>query len=77
MMTDPNQTQNYRVRHSCGHYELRRMRESTAGVPWTPTATVQAHNACNACAPRYMNETRLTQPTYDLGPDGELVERSA
>lgn len=33
--------QSYRVEMRCGHIETRMMREATAGIPWTPTATIK------------------------------------
>lgn len=42
--------QPYRVEMVCGHIETRMMREATAGIPWTPTATVKAPNRkCATC----------------------------
>lgn len=42
-------TQVYQVRMSCGHIEQRRMRPATAGMPWSPTAVVQAGAKCACC----------------------------
>jgi hypothetical protein len=44
------QVKPYRVRMTCGHVEIRKMREATAGIPWTETAEVLAPYAqCAAC----------------------------
>jgi len=44
-------TQPYKVRTGCGHIVIRRMRESTAGVPYTPETIIEAPNGrpCPAC----------------------------
>ena len=41
----------FKVRASCGHVEVRKMRESTAGVPYTPETILDAPNgrACPTC----------------------------
>jgi hypothetical protein len=43
----------YKVRASCGHVEVRKMREGTAGVPFDPTAEFQIDAPrgmpCRAC----------------------------
>ena len=45
-------TQPYNVLTSCGHIVIRRMRPSTAGIPFTPTALLHAPNGapCPDCA---------------------------
>jgi hypothetical protein len=44
-------TQPYRVRTSCGHIVIRRMRPSTAGAPFTPETVIEAPNGrpCEDC----------------------------
>ena len=37
-----DRTQPYQVRTGCGHVVIRRMRESTAGVPYTPETIIDA-----------------------------------
>jgi hypothetical protein len=46
-----HQTQPYKVRASCGHIVIRRMRPATAGVPYTPEVVLDAPNgrACEHC----------------------------
>ena len=41
----------FKVRASCGHVVIRKMREATAGVPYTPETILDAPNgrACDAC----------------------------
>jgi hypothetical protein len=41
----------FQVRASCGHVVIRKMREATAGVPYTPETILDAPNgrACPAC----------------------------
>lgn len=41
----------YRVLTSCGHEVIRKMREATAGVPWSEDVVLQAPNGrpCDAC----------------------------
>jgi hypothetical protein len=43
--------QPFKVRASCGHIEVRKMREATAGVPYTPETVLEAPNgrACHEC----------------------------
>ena len=48
-------TQPYKVRTGCGHIVTRRMRPSTAGVPYSPDVILRAPNGapcCDACALR-------------------------
>jgi hypothetical protein len=44
-------TQPYKVRASCGHIDIRRMRPSTAGVPYSADVVLDAPNGapCEAC----------------------------
>lgn len=44
-------TKPYKVRTGCGHVVIRKMRESTAGVPWTEETIIEAPNGrpCEAC----------------------------
>jgi len=55
-------TQPFKVRASCGHIVVRRMREATAGVPFTEETVLDAPNgrACDAC------EAAKAQPALDL-----------
>lgn len=47
---EADKTQLYGVRMTCGHVEQRRMRPSTAGVPWREGVTIDASTAaCKAC----------------------------
>ena len=41
----------YTVRTGCGHIVIRRMREATAGVPWTEDTVIDAPNGrpCEGC----------------------------
>ncbi len=41
----------FQVRASCGHIVIRKMREATAGVPYTPETILEAPNgrACESC----------------------------
>jgi hypothetical protein len=41
----------FKVRASCGHIVIRKMREATAGVPYTPETILEAHQgrACEQC----------------------------
>jgi len=41
----------FKVRASCGHTVIRKMREATAGVPYTEDTILEAPNgrACNEC----------------------------
>ncbi len=41
----------FQVRASCGHIVIRKMRETTAGVPYTTETILDAPNgrACDAC----------------------------
>lgn len=41
----------FKVRASCGHIVIRKMREATAGVPYTPETVLDAPNgrACPDC----------------------------
>jgi hypothetical protein len=41
----------YSVRASCGHIVIRRMRPSTAGIPYTPTLVIDRPNGapCRDC----------------------------
>jgi hypothetical protein len=43
--------QPFKVRASCGHIVIRKMREATAGVPYTEDVVLEAPNgrACDAC----------------------------
>ncbi len=43
--------QPFKVRTSCGHIVIRKMRESTAGVPYTPDTVLDAPNGrpCPDC----------------------------
>lgn len=43
--------QPFKVRASCGHIVIRKMREATAGVPYTPETILDAPNgrACEEC----------------------------
>lgn len=44
-------TKPYKVRASCGHIDIRRMRESTAGVPYSDDVVLDAPNGapCREC----------------------------
>jgi hypothetical protein len=44
-------TQPYQVRTGCSHIVIRRMRESTAGVPFSPDVIIEAPNGrpCDEC----------------------------
>lgn len=44
----------FKVRASCGHIVIRKMREATAGVPYTPETVLDAPNgrACSDCEER-------------------------
>lgn len=44
-------TQPFKVRTGCGHIVIRRMREATAGVPYTPETILEAPNGrpCDEC----------------------------
>lgn len=44
-------TKPYQVRTGCGHIVIRRMREATAGVPYTPETIIEAPNGryCDGC----------------------------
>jgi len=44
-------TKPFKVRASCGHIVIRRMREATAGVPYTPEVVLDAPNGreCDTC----------------------------
>ena len=44
-------TMPFKVRASCGHIVIRRMREATAGVPYTPETILDAPNGseCDTC----------------------------
>ncbi len=55
-------TQPFKVRASCGHIDIRRMREATAGVPYTPETILDAPNgrACKECEER-------AKPIRELG----------
>ncbi len=46
-----NMTQPFKVRASCGHIDIRRMREETAGVPYTEDTILEAPNGapCGEC----------------------------
>ncbi len=46
-----DKTQPYKVQTGCGHIVIRRMRESTAGVPFTEATIIQAPNGrpCDEC----------------------------
>ncbi len=46
--------QPFKVRASCGHIVIRKMREATAGVPYTPDTILDAPSgrACPACEER-------------------------
>ena len=48
-MVDP--THPYKVRTGCGHIVIRRMRESTAGVPYSPSVVIDAPGGrpCETC----------------------------
>lgn len=72
--------QPFLVMHTCGHYEIRLMREATAGMPWTPDAIVKAGNQCRVCrneADPHVAPDRLhgrdTQCSIDPATDGCLV----
>lgn len=43
--------QPFKVRASCGHIVIRKMREATAGVPYTEKTVLDAPNgrACDEC----------------------------
>jgi hypothetical protein len=45
-------TKPFQVRTGCGHIVIRRMREATAGVPFTPETVLEAPNGrpCDDCA---------------------------
>jgi len=44
--------QPYRLHMACGHFEIRMMRESTAGVPFEPTMAIEVRSsACAECEP--------------------------
>ena len=45
------ETKPYRVRTSCGHVVIRKMREATAGVPYAPEVLLEAPEGlpCPAC----------------------------
>lgn len=51
MTTLVESTKPFKVRASCGHIVIRRMREATAGVPYTEETILEAPNgrACDAC----------------------------
>lgn len=44
-------TKPFKVRTSCGHIVIRRMREATAGVPFTEDTVLEAPNGrpCEQC----------------------------
>jgi hypothetical protein len=44
-------TKPFKVRTSCGHVVIRRMREATAGVAWSEDVVLEAPNGrpCDAC----------------------------
>ncbi len=50
-MTHTEKTLPYKVRTGCGHIVIRRMREATAGVPYTESTVIEAPNGrpCEAC----------------------------
>jgi hypothetical protein len=39
----------YWVRMACGHFEVRKMREATAGMPWDEDAVVKSDAPCGLC----------------------------
>jgi len=41
--------QPYKVLMTCGHIEERKMREQTAGVPWSPDVVLKAQAPCKSC----------------------------
>jgi len=43
--------QPFRVQMSCGHVEIRMMRESTAGEPFSPQALLTSSVGCAECEP--------------------------
>lgn len=46
--------QPYKVKMACGHIETRMMREATAGIPWTPDATLETPRvSCAECRAKY------------------------
>jgi hypothetical protein len=52
----------YWVVMSCGHIETRMMREATAGIPWTPDATLTANARCADCDPSKLGIRKPTPP---------------
>jgi len=52
-------TKPFKVRASCGHIVIRKMREATAGVPYTEETILEAPNgrACPDCEAKPRNTT--------------------
>jgi hypothetical protein len=61
-----DKTQPYQVRTSCGHIVTRRMRPSTAGVPYTPETVIEAPNGrpCDECEPRLLAEQEAAHAKF-------------
>ena len=53
-------TMPFKVRTSCGHIVIRRMREETAGVPYTDATVLDAPNGapCSECEAAAARERR-------------------
>lgn len=60
-------TKPFKVRASCGHIEVRRMREATAGVPFTEETVIEAPRgrACGVC--------ELTRDQFNSYESGNII----
>jgi hypothetical protein len=71
-------TQPYKVRTSCGHIVIRRMREATAGVAYSESVVLEAPNGrpCDACIRPSLNarvRVRIADPSeYAMGAAEKL-----
>lgn len=62
----------FKVRTSCGHIVIRKMREATAGVPWSEGVVIEAPGGrpCDACRVPTLNarvRVRIANPTEYSG----------
>lgn len=66
--------QPFKVRASCGHIVIRKMREATAGVPYTPETVLEAPNgrACEECERTGLDLIPPVHLTLS-GRDGEVI----
>jgi hypothetical protein len=73
-MTSIDTCKPFHVVMKCGHTEIRMMRAATAGIPWTPAATIVAPTAsCTFC--EQSKTPSDVQRTWAIGRIEALVPR--